>query len=86
MVDAGPMTAIHQHVKVLSPQGQELLSLLQPTIRGVNQGSHVFGCLIKTDLITFSLDNVSIVDSGDATGSNPAAFCLLQFCGGQDTA
>ena len=60
VLDAGPMTAIVQHVKVLSPQGQELLSLLQPTVRGVNQGTHVFGCLIQADFITFSLDNTML--------------------------
>jgi hypothetical protein len=58
ILDAGPMTGINQHVKVLSPQGQELLSSLQPTLRGVTQGVHVFGCLIRSDFITFSLDNI----------------------------
>ena len=79
VVDAGPMTAIHQHVKVLSPQGQELLSLLQPTIRGVNQGSHVFGCLIKTDLITFSLDNVVLWTAATPPEATQPLFAFCNF-------
>jgi hypothetical protein len=57
VLEAGPMTGIGQHVKVLSPAGQELVSLLHTRPGGVSQGTHVFGCLIKADLITFSIDN-----------------------------
>jgi hypothetical protein len=79
VLDAGPMTAIRQHVKVLSPEGEELLSLLQPTLRGVNQGVHVFGCLIKADLITFSLDNTVLWTAATPPESTQPLFPLCNF-------
>jgi hypothetical protein len=57
VLEAGPMIGIGQHIKVLSPEGKELASLLHTRWGGVSQGVHVFGCLIKADIITFSIDN-----------------------------
>jgi hypothetical protein len=57
VLEAGPMTGIGQHVKVLNSEGQELISLLHTRPGGVSAGVHVFGCLIKADFITLSLDN-----------------------------
>jgi hypothetical protein len=57
VLEAGAMTGIGQHVKVLSSAGQELVSLLHTRPGGVSAGAHVFGCLIKADFITFSIDN-----------------------------
>jgi len=79
VLDAGPMTAIRQHIKVLSPEGQELFSLLQPTLRGVNQGVHVFGCLIKADLITFSLDNSVLWTAATPPEATQPLFALCNF-------
>jgi hypothetical protein len=79
VLEAGPMTGIHQHIKVLSPQGQEILSLLQPTLRGVNQGVHVFGCLITAGLITFSLDNSVLWTAATPPEATQPLFALCNF-------
>jgi hypothetical protein len=79
VLDAGPMTGITQHVKVLSPQGQELLSLIQPTPRGVNQGAHIFGCLITTNLITFMLDNVVLWTAATPPEATQPLFAFCNF-------
>ncbi len=79
VLDAGPMTAIRQHIKVLSPEGQELLSLLHPTLRGVNQGVHVFGCLIKADFITFSLDNTVMWTAATPPEATQPLFAFCNF-------
>jgi hypothetical protein len=79
VVDAGPMTGITQHVKVLSPQGQELLSLIQPTPRGVNSGTHVFACLIKADIITFSLDNTVLWTAPTPPEATQPLFAFCNF-------
>jgi hypothetical protein len=57
VLEAGAMTGIGQHVKVLSSTGQELVSSLHTRPGGVSAGVHVIGCLIQTDFITFSIDN-----------------------------
>jgi hypothetical protein len=79
VLESGPMTGIHQHIKVLSPEGQEILSLLQPTLRGVNQGVHVFGCLITAGLITFSLDNSVLWTAATPPEATQPLFALCNF-------
>jgi hypothetical protein len=79
VLDAGPMTGITQHVKVLTPQGQELLSLIQPTPRGINQGAHIFGCLITTNLITFTLDNVVLWTAATPPEATQPLFAFCNF-------
>jgi hypothetical protein len=79
VVDAGPMTGITQHVKVLSPQGQELLSLIHPTPRGVNSGTHIFACLIKADFITFSLDSTVLWTAPTPPEATQPLFAFCNF-------
>jgi hypothetical protein len=79
IVDNGAMTGIGQHVKVLTPEGQELVSLLHTRPGGVTYGIHVFGCLIKADFITFSIDNLVIWTAATPPEATQPLFALCNF-------
>lgn len=79
VLEAGPMTGLGQHVKVLSPEGQELVSLLHLWPSGVNQGVHVLGCLIQANLITFSLDNNVLWTAGTPPEATEPLFVFCNF-------
>ena len=79
VLEAGAMTGIGQHVKVLTPEGQELVSLLHTRPGGVTYGIHVFGCLIKADFITFSIDNLVIWTAATPPEATQPLFALCNF-------
>ena len=79
VLEAGAMTGIGQHVKVLTPKGQELVSLLHTRPGGVTYGIHVFGCLIKADFITFSIDNLVIWTAATPPEATQPLFALCNF-------
>jgi hypothetical protein len=79
VVEAGAMTGIGQHVKVLTPKGQELVSLLHTRPGGVTARIHVFGCLIKADFITFSIDNSVIWTVPTPPEATQPLFALCNF-------
>ena len=79
VLEAGPMTGIGQHLKVLTPEGQELISLLNTRPGGVNSGVHVFGCLIKADFITFSIDNNVMWTVATPPEATQPLFALCNF-------
>jgi hypothetical protein len=79
VLEAGAMTGIGQHVKVLTPEGQELVSLLHTRPGGVTFGIHVFGCLIKADFITFSIDNLVIWTAATPPEATQPLFVLCNF-------
>ena len=79
VLEAGAMTGIGQHIKVLTPAGQELVSLLHTRPGGVTFGVHVFGCLIKADFITFSIDNLVIWAGVTPPEATQPLFVLCNF-------
>ncbi len=79
VLEAGPMTGIGQHIKVLSPVGQELVSLLHTRPGGVSKGVHVFGCLIKADFITFSIDNQLLWTAATPPEATQPLFAFCNF-------
>ena len=79
VLEAGAMTGLGQHVKVLTPKGQEVVSLLHTRPGGVTWGVHVFGCLIKADFITFSLDNLVIWTVATPPEATQPLFALCNF-------
>jgi hypothetical protein len=79
VLENGAMTGINQHVKVLTADGQELVSLLHTRPGGVTYGIHVLGCLIKADFITFSIDNSVIWTAATPPEATQPLFALCNF-------
>jgi hypothetical protein len=79
VLDSGPMTGLGQHVKVLTPEGQELISLLHTWTGGINQGVHVLGCQINADFITFSIDNKLMWTAATPPEATQPLFVLCNF-------
>jgi hypothetical protein len=79
VLENGAMTGIGQHVKVLTPDGQELVSLLHTRPGGVTFGIHTFGCLVNADFITFSIDNLVIWTAATPPEATQPLFALCNF-------
>jgi hypothetical protein len=79
VLEAGPMTGIGQHLKVLTPEGQELITSLHTRPGGVSAGTHVFGCLINADFITYSIDNNVMWTVATPPEATQPLFALCNF-------